>query len=237
MKQRELEVGRHELDRLLIVTVGAVCFAAICFAMVMTLAFLHAAGITIKDFDGAAWTQAVGSVAAILVAVWVSHRQNQHTERQANLRIASGVRLKASIVRTLVKIAIALVEGAYRTWINDMRCRSLPFEPYIVLGLERGVSDISLTVESLDQFSAAEMACGPEAIMWSTARVEARRLRDLCGEIQAGKVDPLEGIEATIERMQMIASNLDRLALVLEAGDWKGASDFVPSNPARPEAD
>src|SRR5262245_47427799 len=98
---------------LLRITICALVTIALSYCSLVLLAFLASKGTTFKDFDGAAWTQAIGSVGAILVAVWVLHRQTTHAEQQAQKREAAGIRLKASLLRAMAQIATEVERTAF----------------------------------------------------------------------------------------------------------------------------
>lgn len=69
----------RDQDRLMWVAIFILCLAGLAYGFLWLVTIL-ASRATVKDFDGAAWTQAVGSVAAIGALVW-QRRHEVATER------------------------------------------------------------------------------------------------------------------------------------------------------------
>jgi hypothetical protein len=80
----------NDQDRLLIVAISVLCLAALAYGGVAMLSGMAARGVTFKDFDGAAWTQAVGSVLAIAAGAagiwWQANHAATLEQQQENKR-------------------------------------------------------------------------------------------------------------------------------------------------------
>ena len=78
----------RDQDRLLIVAICVMCLAALAYCSLTLFAFLASKGVTFREFDAAAWTQAVGSIAAIAagaVGLWWQSNQQARTAKKLKL--------------------------------------------------------------------------------------------------------------------------------------------------------
>lgn len=81
-------MNQKDQDRLLVLAILVVTLAGLYYSGIALLALLANNGTTFKDFDGAAWTQAVGSVAAIGALVWQRSKETE-AERSRALKMAA----------------------------------------------------------------------------------------------------------------------------------------------------
>jgi len=111
-------------DRLLILAITALCLAALVYGGIAMIAWLAGRGVSFRDFDGAAWTQAIGSVAAILALVW----QRSHEVWMARAEGERAAAEQQNGARRLVQMAVNIcAEFADDRWpqkgtLSDSDC-------------------------------------------------------------------------------------------------------------------
>jgi hypothetical protein len=94
----------RDQDRLLICAIAVLCLAALIYGGVAIVAWLVGRGVTIKEVDAAAWTQAVGSVAAIAALVWQRSHEvatGRESARQAAAEQQNGARRLVQVAANL----------------------------------------------------------------------------------------------------------------------------------------
>lgn len=93
---------------LLQVLICSLATAALTYCSLLFLTVLANNGMTFKDFDGAAWTQALGSIAAIVAAIFIASRQSMaeldFRRSEAAERITLRVMLTSAALNTLNKM-------------------------------------------------------------------------------------------------------------------------------------
>lgn len=100
----------RDQDRMLIVAISALCLAALAYGGLALLTILSNSGVGIKEFDPAAWTQAVGSVGALLGVWYTIEKQRQlaiEAEQRARIAATEAAELDAT---TAVAAISAIVE-------------------------------------------------------------------------------------------------------------------------------
>lgn len=106
---------------------GLPSFIVYATAILAILTFLIGQHYDFSRADWPGWLQAIGSVWAILVAVWVSWQQAEAHERREKQRESDELRSLLRLVRTEISL---MFERAAETFGNDLDKLS-PGEPYL----------------------------------------------------------------------------------------------------------
>jgi hypothetical protein len=102
----------RDQDRLLTCSIAILCLAALVYGGTAMLAWLVGRGVNIKEVDAAAWTQAVGSVAAIAALFW--QRSHEVAVARENARRDAAERQNGA--RRLVQAAANICDFAAEQW-------------------------------------------------------------------------------------------------------------------------
>ncbi|WP_457446520.1 hypothetical protein [Roseateles sp. P5_E4] len=211
--------------RLLICGIGVLVVASIAYCSLVLLAFLAAKGTTFKDFDGAAWTQAVGSVGAILVAVWVFQRQAQHAASSTRRQEAAGVRLRGDLLRSMSKLGYEVDELAF------VKCIDPIMESRFVDKIDwPRVREIETTLlearNGMNSFQPVQMTCGAELILWNLAKARATALCDEVALLKGNVFNRREQLRSAAFMLKFQADDCESMAKWVEADDRDALQRF-----------
>ncbi|MDG0852304.1 hypothetical protein [Roseateles puraquae] len=111
-------------DRLLILAILVASIAALAYGGIAMVAWLVSRGVQIKEFDPAAWIQAVGSIAAIGALVWQRWHEVEMERKRAK---AAAIDLQNGARRLVQAAAFICAEFSESSWppsgkIDDAGC-------------------------------------------------------------------------------------------------------------------
>ena len=212
-------------DRLLIVAIWLIAIAGLAYGGIAMLAFLASKGTTFKEFDGPAWTQAVGSVGAILVAVWVFQRQAQHAESSTRRQEAAGVRLRGDLLRSMSKLGYEVDELVFVKCIHPtMESRSVD---KIDWSRVREIEVVLLEARNgMDSFQPAQMTCGAELILWNLAKARAAALCDEVALLKGNVFNRREQLQGAAFMLKFQADDCESMAKWVEADNRDALQRF-----------
>ncbi|KQV48744.1 hypothetical protein ASC95_22895 [Pelomonas sp. Root1217] len=211
-------------DRLLIVAICLISLAGLAYGGIAMLAFLASKGTTFKEFDGPAWTQAVGSVGAILVAVWVFQRQAQHAESSSRRQDAAGVRLRGDLLRSMSKLGYEVDELVFAKCIDPVMARSVD---KINWSRVREIEVVLLEARNgMNSFQPAQMTCGAELILWNLAKARAAALCDEVALLKGNVFSRREQLQSAAFMLKFQANDCESMAVWVEAGDRDALQRF-----------
>ena len=214
-------------DRLLIVTITLLALAALTYGAIVMVAWLSGRGVNFKEVDGAAWTQAVGSVGAIFVAIWVFHRQTAQAEQHARTREAAGVRLRASLLRTLADIAREVEDISFVQAV-DSETGQRNMTPELSAQFAGNMVQLQLALQGLGEFRTPELTSGTEAQIWVQSRRAAEAVYQLCLTSNAGDTLHRERLQRGIRSVATGADFVDRIADYVQLGQWQRVEALKP---------
>lgn len=200
------------------ITIYALCIVAFGYCSVLLLAFLAGKGITFKDFDGAAWTQAVGSVVAICVAIWLGQRQALQAEKTASLRDATAVRVRAAVIRSVAQCAREAFSVVYR---HVERVTYGGEELHRIIAI---CGRCQQAISAMKHFTAPQMVCASELVIWTDALHYCAHLGDLVSVISDGQ-ERGEMLLWLCDVVETAASRLDTIASHIEQGEMALAEE------------
>lgn len=208
--------SQHGLDWRLII--GVICLVAV-YSAIMTVVFLQAAGVTVKEFDAPAWIQAVGSVAAIFVAIWVMRSQTKHAETVEQERAADHVQSRGQLIRTIVRLG----EDAVST-VNDSRNNAgQPNDQGFNHPKLKWLHERLLVAQNcMESFSPAAMSCSVELFHWNEARYDVQRLADNLGALAGGDESRVGKVTEFAMTLGLRPSKFENIASKVRKGDWAG---------------
>lgn len=196
----------NDQDQLLIAAITALCLAALAYGGLVLLTILAHGGVAIKEFDPAAWTQAVGSVGALL-GVWYTIKKQRQLAIEAEQRARRAAEQAAELdASTAVAAISAVVEymkerPAHIASIGTKMHRSR-LQQGLLLAQAVQVTNLSVhkraAVLALRNVATTVMDCVDVAAVASSDRemLEADRYLSAVLDDQVGKLEVLAKILA-----------------------------------------
>jgi hypothetical protein len=163
-------------------------WAAVAGALLLAMGWVPLVAWADKNPNMAAWVQAIGSIAAILVAVWVTYRQNAHQAELA--RRAAADRQKA-----LRKIGVLMIRHLAETAARGTTiAKDHEDTPFVRSLIQQTLKDASEPLERLpfhemDDLDIAQLGLGLIGVVGS------------CGlALQTGEVKAYDSVRRVLNR-------------------------------------